>query len=146
MIETPLLVIALIGTAATFGGMVYFTTGVAPLVFIKLPTDTAGKFIRELFPVYYLWMAGVSGVAALAALLVSTLDGLLLLLVAVGFGVARQVLMPMANTARDQQKSVPTPTGRARAARRFDMFHRASVWLNAAQMLVVALVLLRLGL
>ena len=58
-----------------------------------------------------------------------------LLLVAVGFGFARQVLMPRINDLRDRELD-----GEERAGRLFSTLHRSSVALNAVQMVVLLLV------
>ena len=36
--------------ALTFGGMTFFSGVMAPLVFTKLPFETAGAFSRQVFP------------------------------------------------------------------------------------------------
>jgi hypothetical protein len=46
--------------ALAFGGMTFFSAVMAPLVFTKLPFDTAGAFIRQVFPWYYLTIGAVS--------------------------------------------------------------------------------------
>ena len=58
-------VAALLLVAALFGGMLMFAALFAPLIFRKLPADTAAGFIREVFPVYY----RVLGILALVAAL-----------------------------------------------------------------------------
>jgi hypothetical protein len=50
---------------------------------------------------------------------------------ALGFLLARQVLMPAINAARDAAMADPA------AARRFDRLHRASVMLNGVQVLLL---------
>jgi hypothetical protein len=122
--------------ALTFGGMTFFSAVMAPLVFTKLPLDTAGAFIREVFPWYYLAM-GATTLAALLALLPGIGAGLgwaaaLCALALAGFVVARQVLMPRINQARDAQLA-----GEAGAGRRFGRLHGMSVLINGAQWLAV---------
>lgn len=58
--------IALLATALLLGGMVFFAVAIALLVFTRLPPEWAGRFIRQVFPVYYLWMLGLSAAAAVA--------------------------------------------------------------------------------
>ena len=58
--------VIVLALALTFGGMTFLTAVVAPLVFVKLPWETARAFIRQLLPWYYLTMA----VKTLIALLV----------------------------------------------------------------------------
>ncbi|MEM6679496.1 MAG: DUF4149 domain-containing protein [Pseudomonadota bacterium] len=121
--------IALYALTLAFGGMVFFSAVFSPLVFIKLPAETAGPFIRQVFPWYFAAVAGVLGVAGLAILAGSVLWGLLLLVMA-GLGVAnREVLMPKINVMRDRQLA-----GDRDAGRKFDQLHKASVAINLVQM------------
>ncbi len=39
-------------TAALLGGMLFFSFVMAPLIFMKLPRDTASHFIRQVFPIW----------------------------------------------------------------------------------------------
>lgn len=118
--------------AATFGGMAFFGFVMAPLIFSKLPMDTAGGFIRQVFPVYYLVMAITTGIAALLSLFGHAWLGVILVLTSAGFIVARQALMPTINRLRDAELQGDTAAGP-----RFNRLHRASVWLNGAQFLAV---------
>ncbi len=120
-------------TALILGGMVFFAFLFAPLVFTKLPAKTAGGFIREVFPVYYVAFAGVALIAALLA--IPRIDALVLAVVGGLFLLARYWLMPKINAARDQGEN-----------RSFDRLHRLSVIINAAQMIAVFAVFVRLGL
>lgn len=132
--------VALLSVGSVWGGMLFFAVLFAPLVFIRLDAQTAGRFIRQVFPAYYLAMGAVSLVAA-AALLWARPDAALaagaMLAVCAGFWFARQVLMPRVNQARDASLA-----GDAAAGVRFDRLHRTSVVINGIQLLVVAAVLL----
>ena len=57
-------------------------------------------------------------------------------LIALGAVVARQVLMPRINHHRDRMQA-----GERAAEARFDRLHRASVWINGAQLLAALAVL-----
>ncbi len=118
-------------TSAVFGGMVFFAFIYAPLVFNKLPAETAGSLIRSVFPVYYAAMAAAGAVAGL--LLLPHWTAAVMLAVSAIFLVARFALMPRINAARD-----------AGAERRFARLHRLSVIVNFIQMLAVLVVLIRL--
>ncbi len=129
--------------ALTFGGMTFFSAVQAPLVFTRLPLETAGAFIRQVFPWYYLSM-GTTTLVALLALSLGESTSLgwmasLLSLALAGFVVARQVLTPRIYMARDAELA-----GTAGAAERFNRLHRLSVMLNALQWLAIlaALILL----
>jgi hypothetical protein len=136
-------ILAVVALAVCFGGMTFFSLVLAPLVFRKLPPQTAGAFIREVFPWYYLTM-GTTTLVALLLLLPGISDGqgwspLFSAIALGGFVFARQVLMPMINRARDAKL-----TGDEQAGQRFKRLHALSVVLNAGQWLAVlaALVLL----
>ncbi len=129
-------IVAGLALALTFGGMTFFSLVMAPLVFTKLPFDTAGAFIRQVFPWYYLTM-GVTTLAALLALLLGARGTAiwqiaLTALVLAGFVYARQILMPMINRARDAELA-----GDTAAAGRFKRLHRVSVIINGLQWLAV---------
>jgi hypothetical protein len=130
---------AVLASAAAFGGMLFFAAVVAPLVFAKLPAPTAGAFIRQLFPVYYVAMAGASALAALCAAQVSSADALVLAAVSAGFLYGRVGLLPRIDQARERAGG-----GDPQAAARFRRLHRASTVLNALQLVAVASALIRL--
>ncbi len=133
--------IALLSVGGLWGGMLFFAAVYAPLVFLRLEADTAGRFIRQVFPAYYLAMGVTSLVAASALLLVdrnAVVDAVTMLVVGGGFWFARQVLMPLVNRARDAQLA-----GDSAARTRFARLHRASVTINVVQLLASAAVLLR---
>lgn len=119
-------------TALILGGMASFAFVYAPLVFRKLPTDVAGGFIREVFPVYYKVLAALSVLAA--ALLWRRWEGVVLACVAALFLFSLLWLMPQINAARDAGRA-----GAAEAIRRFARLHRASVVINGAQLVAVLL-------
>ncbi|MEM6943536.1 MAG: DUF4149 domain-containing protein, partial [Pseudomonadota bacterium] len=56
-------ILALYTLTIAFGGMVFFTALFSPLVFVKLPAETAGPFIRQVFPWYFAATAVVLGLA-----------------------------------------------------------------------------------
>jgi hypothetical protein len=130
---------AILATAATFGGMLFFAAVVAPLVFSKLPSPTAGAFIRQLFPVYYLVMAATTALAALFAAAVAPANTLVLGAVSIGFLYSRLVLLPRIDQARARALGDDD-----RASARFRRLHRASTVLNALQLIAVTAVLIRL--
>lgn len=131
---------AQLATGVLFGSMVFFAVVMAPLVFTKLPAQTAGQFIRQVFPVYYLWGMAVSGFALLMALGANLVDVILLALVGLGFVYARQLLMPEIDRQRDAAQA-----GDEDAKRRFAGLHRQSVVINVVQMLVLIWVFIHLG-
>ncbi len=121
-------VVAGLSLALAFGGMTFFSAVMAPLVFTKLPFETAGGFIRQVFPWYYLTIGAVSALAAIALLLgAEQVAALFAALSAGGFWYARQVLMPRINAARDAGED-----------NHFERLHRISVYINGAQWLLLA--------
>ena len=131
---------AVLAAAAVFGGMLFFAFVMAPLIFTKLPGEVAARFIRQVFPVYYLAMGAASALAALLAALGHPVEAAVLAVVAAGFLAARQALVPRINALRDAHLA-----GDGAAGPRFERLHRVGVWLNGAQLVAVAVVLVRLS-
>ncbi len=129
-------IIALFATALCLGGMVFFAVCVAPLVFSRLPAEHAGRFIRGLFPVYYLYVLGLSAAGAVALLPLSELAAGMMAAVAISTLWLRQVLMKRINRLSDMAQA-----GDAKAGREFNRMHRLSVVMNVLQMAVLGAVL-----
>jgi hypothetical protein len=122
--------------ALAFGGMAFFSFVFSPLVFVKLPMETAGPFIRQVFPWYFLTIAAVFALAALA--LLPGYPGLAALAagMAVLGAINRQILMPRINRLRDRMLGGDEAAGPA-----FDKAHRASVGINLVQLSAAAVAL-----
>ena len=131
MTELVIIVTPYLVTGMLLGGMVFFAFVFAPLVFTKLPADTAGAFIRQVFPVYYRVFAAGSALAAVSAW--GYWEAWILAAVAAGFTFAWLWLMPRINAARDES-----------AQDRFGRLHRLSVIINAMQMIALFIVFIRL--
>lgn len=129
-------IIALFATALCLGGMVFFAACVAPLVFSKLPAEQAGRFIRAIFPFYYLYVLGTSAAAAVALMPLSGVASWLMVAVAAAALWLREVLMKRINRLSDAAQA-----GDAAAGAEFRRMHRLSVIANMLQMAVVAAVL-----
>ena len=41
--------------ALVLGSMLFFSIAIAPKIFTVLPSEEAGKFVRSIFPVYYMF-------------------------------------------------------------------------------------------
>ena len=136
--EAVLTTTGLFATALLFGAMAFFSVVMAPLIFTGLDAETAGRFIRQVFPWYYLTVITLAGVAALSLTFSRVPDAVALAAVTAVGVIARQVLMPRINRAKDAAGG-----GEATARKRFSRLHRLSVWINAAQMIAVAIVLAR---
>lgn len=133
---TALALLALFAVALLLGGMVFFAALVAPIVFRVLPAEPGGRFIRALFPRYYLWVLGCSAAAAVALFPLSKPDAGIMAAVAGLAWWLRQVLMPRINALSDRAKA-----GDAEAQKGFDRAHRLSVIANLLQMVAAAVVL-----
>jgi hypothetical protein len=131
--------IAILATAFVFGGMVFFAAVIAPLVFAKLPGPTASAFIRQVFPIYYLVMAGASALAAVLATQIEQADAVVLATVSIGFLYGRLGLLPRLDQARGHVQA-----GDPSAQERFRRLHRGSTVLNAVQLVGVTVTLIRL--
>ena len=118
--------------AILLGAMLFFAAVVAPLVFTSLDAATAGRFIRRMFPWYYLSIFVLASLATLLLLSGAPNNGAIMALVAAGAALSRQVLMPKINRLRDAQLAGDTEAGP-----RFDRLHRLSVWINSAQILAL---------
>ena len=132
---------ALFSVATLFGGMIFFAAVMAPLVFTKLPPEHAGRFIRHVFPVYYLFVAIASALAAASLALGRTTDAAIMAASALLTVWLRQGLMPMINRRSDAVQA-----GDRSAKKGFDAMHRLSVALNVAQIIATGAVLARFAL
>jgi hypothetical protein len=128
----------LLALSAMVGSTLFFTFGVAPILFKVLGAEAGGRFVRALFPRYYAW--GVICCAiALPALVCGPLGfpelrgpmvGAQATLVAACLVIllfCGNTLTPLINEALDE--------GPASAAR-FDRLYRDSVRLNAVVLLI----------
>ncbi|RUL86921.1 DUF4149 domain-containing protein [Tautonia sociabilis] len=129
--------IFLLALAAWLGALLFFSFGVAPIIFQVLEAAQAARFVRTLFPRYYAWGA-TSATIALAAFTSGVLvypefrgPGALAQIVLLLGGVlgnlyCGNVLTPRINAARDAGPEQSS---------RFDRLHRRSVRINALMLL-----------
>lgn len=112
------------------GGMITFQALFAPLIFIKLPANTARPFIRQFFPFYYLYFGILSLIFFVLTMImfssIINLYSIAALLIFTGFVISRQVLMPLANNATDTGKTAV-----------FKRYHMATVLINTAQLIIL---------
>lgn len=120
------------------GAILFFSFGVAPIIFAVLDAESAAKFVRRLFPRYYLWIA-IASVISLASFTSRPLvypelrawgnlivQGLLLAVILISL-YSGNSLTPAINNARD--------AGEPQKAR-FDALHKRSVRLNVAMLAI----------
>jgi len=138
-LTTVLIALGFLSISLLAGSMVFFSAVMAPLIFIKLDIETAGRFIRQVFPWYYLAVILLAALGALLLVWGLPLNAGLLTLVAVSAVYCRQSLMPAINAHRDLSLS-----GDKAATKTFDRLHRRSEIINGLQILAVFAVLLHL--
>ena len=89
------------------GGMVFFPSVVAPVVFMYLPEAQAAIFLRAMFPRYYVFMIVLSLAGSVMYQLSEGAVVSVAALVCLGVGLStlwvRQGLLPRINAARDAQ-------------------------------------------
>ena len=130
---------------AWVGSILYFSFGVAPVVFKALNPQAAAQFLRALFPRFYAWGA-TAGAIALPAFVGGALSfpeyrgplvgvqAFAILLCILIMLYAGNSLTPAINIARDAG-----PSGAAS----FERLHRRSVHLNTLVLIVGCLLLVR---
>ena len=133
-------VVGVLAAACLLGGMVFFGAVMAPLVFSKLDAASSGPFIRATFPRYYAYVLVASGLGAAGLAALDPVSSVVLLLVAAVTAWLFWGLMPRINALRDAELA-----GDAAAAPRFARLHRASVLVNAAQLVAALAVLIRIA-
>ena len=132
--------LAVLGAAAVVGGILLFASVVAPATFAALDAPAGQRYLRKVFPRYYLFLIGASGVASACAVGFHPRLGALLGLIALSTALVRQIVMPMINAARDAELA-----GDPAAGARFKLLHRAAVVVNVLQLAVAGFVLFRLA-
>lgn len=119
--------------SALFGAMLFFAAVVAPSVFSFLEGEAAGRFLRGIFPRYYIAGLGLAAVGVPIAVWEGAFLGAgVLAAVAAGFALSRFVLVDKINAARDADLA-----GEAGAKARFNWLHRLSVLINLVQMVAL---------
>ena len=119
-------------TSIILGIMLFFSFVVAPVTFTALNEENARKFIRKIFPYYYIVNLAVSILVLIlfVILKIFSLDFYLILSVAVLFAVSNFVLMPMINKFRDEKQD-----------KKFKQSHFISVVINFVQMIFLVIIL-----
>ena len=124
---------ALYLTAIILGAMIFFSFVVAPTTFKLLDEENSRKFIRGIFPFYYLLNLTLSFVASIFFFLNQNLsiDFLLMVSVSVLFIISNFILMPMINKFRDNNED-----------KKFKISHFISVIINFIQLIFLVIILL----
>ena len=120
------------------GSMLFFVAVVTPAVLQGMKEDHAMKYMRVLFPRYYLWGASLSAIdLVLAGLSRSTLAIPMIVMLA-GFVYGRQVLIPRMLAAKDRWLSSDSAGDKAT----FKAIHKQSVILNSALILILVAIVI----
>ena len=124
---------ALYLTAIILGAMIFFSFVVAPITFKLLDEENSRKFIRGIFPFYYLLNLTLSFVASVLFFLNQNLSIHFLLMVSVSvlFAISNFILMPMINKFRDNNED-----------KKFKISHFISVIINFIQLIFLVIILL----
>ena len=124
---------ALYLTAIILGAMIFFSFVVAPITFKLLDEENSRKFIRGIFPFYYLLNLILSFVASVLFFVNQNLsiDFSLMVSVSVLFAISNFILMPMINKFRDNDED-----------KKFKISHFISVIINFVQLIFLVIILL----
>ena len=114
------------------GIMIFFSFVVAPSTFRFLNEEYARKFIRGIFPLYYLLNLSISLIVVLLIAYLSdfNLKFYLMLSICILFFISNFFLMPLINKFKDKRKE-----------KKFKVSHFISVLINMMQMLFLILIL-----
>ena len=112
--------------AISLGTMLFFSFVIAPVIFKILDANNAGKFVRKIFPHYYLINLIILSITVLLLFYISSinLDFYITLVIMVLFAVSLFVLMPLINKLRDNKED-----------RKFKYSHTLSVVINFIQII-----------
>ena len=124
-------------TVALLSIMIFYSFGIAFNVHKTLDKENAGKLLRKLFPLYFLWGIIISILIEIIFIYQSTyFKALLMAIIAIGFLYSRQVLVPLLNKNRDLVNE-----GNKEAKKVFGSLHLRSVSINLIQMILLVIVL-----
>ena len=112
--------------AISLGTMLFFSFVIAPVIFKVLDANNAGKFVRKIFPYYYLINFIVLSIAVLLLFYITSinLDFYITLVITILFAVSLFVLMPLINKLKDNKED-----------RKFKYSHTLSVVINFIQII-----------
>ena len=119
-------------TSVILGVMIFFSFIVAPVTFTNLNEENARKFIRKIFPYYYLFNLIISILTILLFIIIEkfSIEIYLISFVAILFVISNFILMPLINKLKDVGKE-----------KSFKIYHFISVLINFVQMIFLILIL-----
>ena len=117
--------------AISLGAMLFFSFVIAPVIFKVLDANNASKFVRKIFPHYYLINLVVLSIAVLLLFYISSinLDFYITLIITILFAFSLFILMPLINKLKDSKEE-----------KKFKYSHALSVIINFIQ--IVSLIYL----
>ena len=112
--------------AISLGMMLFFSFVIAPIIFKVLNAKNAGKFVRKIFPNYYLINLVILSIAGLLFFYISSvnLDFYITLIIALLFAFSLFILMPLINKLKDNKEE-----------KKFKYSHALSVTINFIQII-----------
>lgn len=117
--------------------MIFYSFGIAINVHRTLDKENAGKLLRKLFPIYFLWGLFISILAEIIFLLNAKQEqAFIMALIAIGYLYSRQILVPKINKSRDLANE-----GDEKSKKDFNSLHFQSVTINLIQMLLLVIIL-----
>ena len=117
--------------------MIFYSFGIAINVHRTLDKENAGKLLRKLFPIYFLWGLFISILAEIIFLLNAKQEqAFIMALIVVGYLYSRQILVPKINKSRDLANE-----GDEKSKKDFNSLHFQSVAINLIQMLLLTIIL-----
>ena len=120
-------------TSVILGTMVFFSFIVAPVTFTTLNEENARKFIRKIFPYYYLFNLIISILTIFTFIIIQkfSIKFYLISLIAILFVISNFILMPLINKYRDTNED-----------KKFKYSHFISVVINFVQMIILVILLI----
>jgi hypothetical protein len=112
--------------AISLGTMLFFSFVIAPVIFKVLDANNAGKFVRKIFPHYYMINLIILSIAVLLLFYISSinLDFYITLVLAILFAFSLFILMPIINKFKDSKEE-----------KKFKYLHALSVIINFVQII-----------
>ena len=119
-------------TSIILGIMIFFSFIVAPVTFTTLDEENARKFIRKIFPYYYIVNLVIGFLILILFIYIKmySLDFYLMLVITVLFALCNFLLMPLINKFRDNNQE-----------KKFKFSHSVSVVINFIQMIFLVIIL-----
>ena len=122
--------------AISLGTMLFFSFVIAPVIFKVLDANNAGKFVRKIFPHYYLINLIILSIAVLLLFYISSinLDFYITLVVTILFAFSLFILMPIINKFKDSKEE-----------KKFKYLHALSVIINFVQIIGLIYLIFKLN-